>query len=239
MDPTHYLASLAGFPTPGRFCLRTKPVKDKAQIAAQAQILHEFLSAIHTNSCRELSAAYQSVISATDQDLQSADKIFASVFAQIKASCYPYIRVPERSIFDIMSATALHSQAFAIRMPTIDHYVTITAPNIMEDYLKSEMIRVLSDGYELEVGLSIVPIPILFALDHCGISDQPLGRRTEFVQSFFQCQILPRSKTALLMALTRSAIQSLLLTTNTSSSIQDFGINTKDTSASMARMIIG
>src|SRR5262249_42019733 len=59
-------------------------------------------------------------------------------------------------------------------------------PDVTKEYLRQEIYNLLAEGYQIEVGLSIMPIPVLFALEYCGVADQPKpGLRTDAVQAFF------------------------------------------------------
>jgi nucleoside phosphorylase len=190
MDPAHFLASLTGFPNPGRFCIKTKGpsdgVRTDAQRDHQAQLIHEYLCQLYTCACDEIAGAYNSILDADEAWLSQHDEVCDFVFSRIKNCCYPYVSVPEKSIFAIMAEPALSGQAYAIRMPTIDHAITIADPKISESYLLREISGLLAEGYTVEAGLSVVPIPVFFALENRGVGDQPKpGKRTDAVQWFF------------------------------------------------------
>jgi nucleoside phosphorylase len=186
MDPAHYLASLTGYSHPGRFCLRTADTITDADRHRQAVLIQDYITIIHSTSCNILAAAYRKILDEQDSWFRDLAIVFKETFLNIKDCCYPYVSVPERSVFEVMSRFSPASQAYSIRMPTIDHAITIADPNITRNYLQDAVFRLLSEGYTVEAGLSVVPMPILFALEHCGIADQPKpGLRTDVIQSFF------------------------------------------------------
>lgn len=186
MDSANYLASLTGYENPGRLCIVTKKVANDSERDEQALLAHEYLTLLHSHACQKLTDTYDKVVEGSEEWIEDRRQLFKDIFKDIKDCCYPYVSVPEKSIADVMSKSSLSSQAYGIRMPSIDHTLTVANPEVMRTYIQDQIKRTLTEGYTIEVGLSIVPIPILFALESCGVGHQPtLQERTEIVQSYF------------------------------------------------------
>jgi len=203
MDHTAFLARLTGYAAPGRLASQALPIKSKTDKQRQAEVTVAYMNALYEISCAAIRDAYQFILdldvaaqAGTAKWFTSNDDASRQLFSRICNACYPYIFVEQASIVAVN--TRVHWQdredgdqsddrdyAFDMILSPVDHYQTITEPQIHSKYLRNAIYRLLSLGYKVEVGLSVVPIPLLFALEHCGIRNSPQGRVAEIAQAHF------------------------------------------------------
>jgi len=186
MDATNYLASLTGYSNPGRFAIATKSVKTDEEIDQQLEIIFDYLCFLDSAACRTICDAHEWFLNRPSDFFENLGAAFEETFNKIKNCCYPYISVPERSSFDFLEGQDTYSTAYRMLLAPLAHSITVADPKSSSIYLRSQIVRLLEEGFEVEVGLSVVPIPLLFAAEHV---DQPLGklpeRLADLVQSFF------------------------------------------------------
>jgi AMP nucleosidase len=186
MDATNYLASLTGHSEPGRFTIRTKPSKSREEIDQQLQIIYEYICFLDTTSCQGMYESHEWLLGCNDDFFKNLEAAFDKTFDKIKNCCYPYISVPERSSVDFLGDQEAYSAAYRMLLAPISHTITVADPQCFPTYLRSQILRLLEEGFEIEVGLSVVPIPLPFAAEHIG---RPLAnlpeRLAEITQSFF------------------------------------------------------
>jgi AMP nucleosidase len=210
MDHTAFLARHTGRPTPGRLAVRAVPATEldieekKKERSHQATVLVDYMILLHKISCAAICDAYQGIRDREKAARSEGANWFASnrelsneIFPKIKNGCYPYIFVSRESIVKVnekMRWRQEHggehrdmdaSYAFDMILAPVDHYQTITEPGMQRDYLTNSINQMLLVGYEVEVGLSIVPIPLLFALERNGFLETPQGRMAEVAQAHF------------------------------------------------------
>jgi AMP nucleosidase len=68
----------------------------------------------------------------------------------------------------------------------ISHSITVADPKCSLSYLESQIRRLIGEGFQLQVGLSVVPIPLPFVCEHLGKSLPKVPEAlVELLQSFF------------------------------------------------------
>jgi nucleoside phosphorylase len=178
MDHSHFLAQLAGIPHPGRLTLTTPLPLDRAHIDVQATLIAEYCSLLYSHSC--------SIVRATYLKFLEGGKTSSDVFENIRDCCYPYIAVnqPKDTTYSPRGIYDLHP--FAIRLRDGNYCSTIADPELLQKYLFSQVRRLLDNGYPVEAGLSLVPVPFPYAVDREEIKKERVSlENAKLIQSQF------------------------------------------------------
>lgn len=197
MDHTAFLARYTGLRAPGRLALVTKKVSPDLAIA-QSDFIVEYITVLYDLSCKRMANRYKCVLARHDENdwFLSHDDASDFTFEPIRDCCYPYIFISEESIISTNSENQWRDQspppfpsidnyAYDLVLAPVDHYQTIGSPAVTKRYLYDWILRLIQKGYIVEVGLSIVPIPSLFAFEHSGVVTTPTGRVADIIQAHF------------------------------------------------------
>src|SRR5262249_30142025 len=156
MQHPHYLATIARVANPRRLSTITKPVKVVADRSQQAILIAEYCAALYDASRQNIRAALKDFSANSSIDPEC-------IFDRIRNACYPYIGVEKK--FIKQNGIVDLGDPHVVRLRSIDHASTIADPDVFMLYIKEQVLRLLNDGYMVEAGLSIVPIPVTYAVE--------------------------------------------------------------------------
>lgn len=163
MDHSHFLAHLTGHTFPGRYVLRSFPKSD-ASWTDQASALADYCIDLYSASVSGIRTAY---LDLAGKDVSEINNRYCEreLFPGIKDCCFPYIGIDASTINpdSPMDVDALGPFDPALRKT--NYSSTIAARGFLKSYITSEIVKLLEHGYTVECGLSVVPIPFLYALD--------------------------------------------------------------------------
>jgi len=191
MRPAHFLESLTDTYCPGRFAIKTTTppaeVDRQKWIEDQADLVVAYCSEIYEQGQQELVGAYELLIADLKRDdaLSDSDKLCAEIFDRIKNASYPYIYI---SAADIRGTLKAHRQRWdALMLAPRDHMSTIADPKVLREYYIEQCRELLLHGYPLEAGLSVVPMPVTYAIERSAVPKITTARKSllEAIQSFF------------------------------------------------------
>ena len=189
MDQSDYLAGWTRFRAPGRLSITAVPSSTDAT-AEQTELLFQHLCNLYHNSCDHLVDKLKEVIATDPNQLNHA--FGKKIFKAIKNCCYPYLYVERESIRAPGPALRSLPPAFQLSMAPIDHFITITNPSHLKSYIKETISELLGHGFEVEAGLSVLPIPAPFAAEFARFDiGVPKDRQShaekysEFIRSYF------------------------------------------------------
>jgi nucleoside phosphorylase len=192
MRPAHYLESLTDSYCPGRFAIKTKPIPKlersfrKQWEDGQAEAIVTYCTEIHEQSRASLVRAFELLVGElkNGDELANAKGLSDRIFAEIRNACYPYIFI---AAADVRAALDVQKKsASPVLLAPRDHMSTIAEPNVLRDFYFEQCRDLLAHGYVLEAGLSVVPMPVTYAIERSAV-DKIAARRSilEAIQSLF------------------------------------------------------
>src|SRR5262249_28243301 len=189
-----YLESLTGTSCPGRFAIKTDPIPQDAEPTFkkqwaddQAEVIVDYCTAIHEQSRSDLFRAFELLI----DELKDSDELSDSkglrkrIFFEVRNACYPYIHILASDIRETLEQQQRQWIASPVVLAPRSHMATIAEPKVLREYYVEQCRDLLSNGYRLEAGLSIVPIPVTYATEGTATTSI-VARKTvlEAIQSF-------------------------------------------------------
>ena len=192
MRTPHYLASLTDTVCPGRFAVETKapPTENErgAWAQEQADIIVKTSIALFERGRSDLESAYDHLLKQEISPKTSNDdlgQLGKEIFNRVCHACYPYLYISERTIRETLAAQRRSYYADPLMLAPRDHMSTIAEPKIMQRYFFEQTLELLENGYSIEVGLSILPMPVTYAVEGSPKA-RPVSRlMIESIQSFF------------------------------------------------------
>lgn len=191
MRPAHFLESLTDTYCPGRFAIKTEPIPQnggaKTQWAQeQADLIIQYCIEIHEQSRASLERAFKLLTEQLKEDdkLSSQSGLFRHIFDEIKNACYPYIFIMED---DVRAALELQRVSESpVMLAPRDHMSTLAEPKVLRQYYTEQCRNLLNHGYRLEAGLSVVPIPVTYAVERSMIQQVPARKNMlQGIESYF------------------------------------------------------
>src|SRR5262249_7751578 len=193
--PAHYLESLTDTYCPGRFAIKTEPIPldlqptfKKQRADEQAEMVVDYCEAIHDLGRTNLARAFALLIDElkTSDELSDAKGLREKIFFEIRNACYPYIHISAADIRNTLEQQQKQWIASPLVLAPRNHMTTLAEPNLLRKFYIEQCRNLLSHGYRLEAGLSIVPIPVTYAIEHSATAIVA-ARKTvlEAIQSFF------------------------------------------------------
>lgn len=192
MRPSHYLESLTDSYCPGRFAIKTKPIPKLERSfrrqweETQAETIVEYCTAIHEESRASLVRAFTLLLGEMKNgDELAKDKgLSGRIFAEIRNACYPYIFI---AAADVRAALDEQKRNVSpLLLAPRDHMSTIAEPNVLRGYYFEQCRDLLAHGYALEAGLSVVPMPVAYAIERSAVEEIATRRSIhETVQALF------------------------------------------------------
>jgi len=194
MRPAHFLESLTDTYCPGRFAIKTKPippdlepVQRRQWAEDQADLVVDHCAVIHEQGWRDLVGAFELLIGELERKdaLANSDKLREEIFNRIKNACYPYIYVAATDIRRILRTQRQQLDTFGLMLAPRDHMSTIAEPGVLREYYIEQCRELLLHGYPLEAGLSVVPMPVIYAVERSTRITTAGKSMLEAIQSFF------------------------------------------------------
>jgi len=159
---------------PGRFAIKTEPIppdlqpmKKKQQADAQAEVIVDYCIEIHEQSRGDLVRMFELLIKEAkiQKDLIASNALRELIFTEIKNACYPYIYVSTADIRTVLEAQQKEWIASPLMLAPCDRMSTIAEPEMLRAYYVDQCRVLLANGYRLEAGLSVVPMPVTYAIE--------------------------------------------------------------------------
>jgi nucleoside phosphorylase len=180
---------------PGRFAIKTEPippdlepVKKKQLADAQAEVIVDYCTEIHEQSRGDLVRMFELLIneSKNQKDLAASNALREMIFSEIKNACYPYIYVSTADIRTALEAQQKEWIASPLMLAPCDRMSTIAEPGMLRAYYVEQCRELLANGYLLEAGLSVVPMPVTYAIERSKLP-HVVARKGVFeaLQTFF------------------------------------------------------
>ncbi len=194
MRPAYFLQSLTRTPCPGRFAVLTEPldgltdeVQRRDRAFRQAQGLIDYCCEIHELSRKRLTAAFGEMLEAYKGRAEVSDGfgLPERIFDYIKNACYPYIYLPEQEIRDNLVRQQKSWEPKPLLLTPVDHVTTLAEPDVLYRYYVEQCADLLFRGFRLEAGLSVVPMPVTFAIENVDIDIPARKDVLESIQNLF------------------------------------------------------
>ena len=183
MEISNFFARLTGCRAPGRISIKTIPLSTPVERWKQADVLTDYLIMIHNTSCSTMESQFNDLCALSFDDLISDEQqIFYESFKITQNLCYPYIFIEDQSIRAANRQYRRKQQrkeflpeAYAIILRPRDYFSTIAEPNILRLYIRQQLFLLLKQGLQIEAGLSVVPVPLPYAVERSHIQERTKG----------------------------------------------------------------
>lgn len=151
---------------------------DRNRAAASALVDHAIL--LHDRAQHQIRDAFELYATFGDDELKDVETIANRIFPKIVDCTYPYIYLNEGKIQSANLKTTGNHNAYARVLDVRPYYSELAEPELMKNYLIEQITALLDRGYSVEVGQSLNPIPVLYAVERIKVRRQiqsPLGAR--------------------------------------------------------------
>jgi len=191
MRPAHFLESLTDTYCPGRFAIKTKAIprnlgrsSRKQWEDGQADAIVRYCADIQEQSRLSLVGAFETLVRESRPGVETPKELGDRIFAEIRNACYPYIFI---AAADVRGALELQKRdSSPLVLAPRDHMSTIAEPEVLREYYFEQCRNLLAHGYPLEAGLSIVPMPVTYALERPAIKKaEASGAILDALDTFF------------------------------------------------------
>jgi nucleoside phosphorylase len=200
MRPIHFLETFTGVQCPGRFAIKSEPLvgpdaskslsakerRERAQI--QAEALVDYCTTIHEISRRSLVAAFGAVLKELENRpaIDPARGLREETFRNIRDACYPYLYISAADIRASLDVQYFGWDHSPLVLPPRDHMTTIAEPKLLRSYYVEQCRDLLNKGYPIEAGLSIIPMPVTYAIEGSELVDVPAQKKVlDAIQMYF------------------------------------------------------
>ena len=178
------IADELGSRHPGRLLLVAKNVPERSQAAA-AEALIDHLILLHDSAESQIRVAFSEYASKTENgipdDVKGVEDLADEVYRNICNCTYPYLYISEGSIRRANLAAHAESDrhgAYSRVLSVRPYYAEFAEPSIMRTYLVGQVRALLAEGYDIEAGQSINPIPILYAVERLEVKESIKDKRS-------------------------------------------------------------
>ena len=159
---------------PGRLILRfkvkgaqkTSLQNKKSEVFRKAGIIVDYLNALHDAAQGRIREKFAEFI---PEDMPNSKKgrqeLAKDIYSSIRDCTYPYLYIDQKSIQETLQWRIDDFRVYDRLLTERPYYSEIAEPNLRRQFLKKQIAFLLFNGYTIEAGASINPIPALYAIE--------------------------------------------------------------------------